>query len=359
MGTEDDRTGTGPRRGVWQIVHAAFSPVIANLVLDGLEARLRKAFPRYVWKGGTRTCPKVNLIRLADDFVITGATHELLEHEVKPLVEAFLRERGLELSQEKTVITHIADGCDFLGQHLRKYHDKLLIKPSAKSIKSVLRKVRVVIKGNKSASAGNLICHVNPIIRGWAMYHRHGVSAKVFQSVDHAIFQSLWRWAKRRHPNKGVRWVKARYFHTSDEHHWVFSGKVRGSKGQSQTVHLFTAHSLPIKRHTKINSQVNPYDPQWELYLEQRQGLKMAASLKGRMTLLYLWKRQDGRCPHCGEAITTITGWHNHHKVWRSHGGSDATDNRVLLHPTCHSQVHHTRGSTCVPHPVTRMFRKA
>ena len=181
------------------------SPVIANLVLDGLEARLRKAFPRYVWKGGTRTCPKVNLIRLADDFVITGATHELLEHEVKPLVEAFLRERGLELSQEKTVITHIADGCDFLGQHLRKYHDKLLIKPSAKSIKSVLRKVRAVIKGNKSASAGNLICHLNPIIRGWAMYHRHGVSAKVFQSVDHAIFQSLWRWAKRRHPNKGVQ----------------------------------------------------------------------------------------------------------------------------------------------------------
>jgi len=82
------------------------------------------------------------------------------------------------------------------------------------------------------------------------MYHRHGVSAKVFQSVDHAIFQALWRWAKRRHPNKGVRWVKARYFHTSDERHWVFSGMVRGSKGQSQTVHLFTAHSLPITRHS-------------------------------------------------------------------------------------------------------------
>src|SRR5262249_16257396 len=253
--------------------------VIANLVLDGLEARLRKAFPRYVWKGGTQTCPKVNRIRLADDFVITGATHELLEHAVKPLVEAFLRERGLELSPEKTVMTHIAEGCDFLGQHLRKYNGKLLIKPSAKSIKSVWRKVRAVIKGNKSASAGNLICHVNPIIRGWAMYHRHGVSAKVFQSVDHALFQSRWRCAKRRHPNKGVRWVKARYFHTRDERYWVFAGKVRGAKGHSQTVHLFTAHSLPIKRHTKIHSQVNPYDPQWELYLEHRQGLKMAASL--------------------------------------------------------------------------------
>ena len=96
------------------------SPVIAHLVLDGLEAHVRNAFPRYVWQGGKRTCPKVNLIRLADDFVITGATQELVEHEVKPLVEAFLRERGLELSNEKTVMTPIADGCDFLGQNIRQ-----------------------------------------------------------------------------------------------------------------------------------------------------------------------------------------------------------------------------------------------
>src|SRR5262245_28414722 len=158
--------------------------------------------------GHTQVCPKVNFIRLADDFVITGATKELLEDAVKPLVEAFLKERGLHLSPEKTVITHIADGFDFLGQNIRKYTGKLLIKPSAKSIKTVLRNVRAVIKDNKSAAAGNLICQVNPIIRGWAMYHRHAVSAKVFQSVDHAIFQTLWRWATRRHPNKGMQWVK-------------------------------------------------------------------------------------------------------------------------------------------------------
>jgi RNA-directed DNA polymerase len=150
-------------------------------------------------------CPKANLIRLADDFITTGVAKELLEHDVKPLVEAFLRERGLTLSPEKTVMTHIAAGFDFLGQHLRKYNGKLLIKPSAKSIRVLLRKVRVVIKANKSAAAGTFICQLNPFIRGWAMYHRHVVSAKVFQSVDHAIFQALWRWAKRRHPNKGVR----------------------------------------------------------------------------------------------------------------------------------------------------------
>ena len=335
------------------------SPVIANLALDGLETRLRTAFPRYVWQGGKPTCPKVNFIRLADDFVITGATRELLEDEVKPLVEAFLKERGLQLSPEKTVITHIADGFDFLGQHIRKYNGKLLIKPSAKSIKTVLRKVRTVIKGNKSATAGSLISHLNPIIRGWAMYHRHAVSSTVFQSVDHAIYQTLWRWAKRRHPNKGVRWVKARYFHTIGDRNWVFSGKARGPKGQLRAVHLFAAHSLPIERHTKIKGEANPYDPQWEIYFEKRLALKMAASLKGRRTLLGLWKRQDGCCPHCGEAITTLTGWHRHHKVWRSHGGSDTADNRVLLHPTCHRHVHHTLGSMRIPPAVTSGLGKA
>jgi RNA-directed DNA polymerase len=335
------------------------SPVIANMALDGLEARLRTAFPRYVWNGQKQVCPKVNLIRLADDFIITGATKELLEHDVKPVVEAFLRERGLTLSPEKTVMTHITMGADFLGQHLRKYQGKLLIKPSAKSIKALVRNVRGVIKANQSAAAGTLICQLNPLIRGWAMYHRHVVSAKVFQSVDHAIFQALWRWAKRRHPNKGARWVKARYFRSLGGRNWVFTGTVRGPKGQSRTVHLFAAHSLPITRHPKIASQANPYDPQWDHVLEARLGRKMMASFKGRKALLHLWTRQQGRCPHCHAGITTTTGWHLHHKVWRSHGGSDTVDNRVLLHPTCHRQLHHALGSTSMPRPVTRAFRKA
>ena len=335
------------------------SPVIANLALDGLETRLRTAFPRKVWNGYKQVCPKVNFIRLADDFVITGATKELLEAEVKPLVEAFLKERGLELSAEKTVITHIAAGFDFLGQNLRKYNGKLLIKPSAKSSKTVLRKVRTVIKDNKGAAAGHLIYQLNPIIRGWAMYHRHAVSAKVFESVDHAIFQALWRWAKRRHPNKGLRWVKARYFHSIGDRNWVFSGEVRDPKGKRQAVHLFSAHRLPIKRHTKIKGKANPYHPQWELYFEKRLARKMTDSLQGHRTLLNLWRRQDGRCPHCGAAITPLTGWHSHHKVWRSHGGSDTADNRVLLHPTCHRQIHHALDSTGMPPPVTRGFGKA
>jgi RNA-directed DNA polymerase len=335
------------------------SPVILNMALDGLEARLRAAFPSKIWDGQKQVAPKVNLIRFADDILITGATQELLKHEVKPVVEAFLQERGLALSPEKTRITHIEEGCDFLGQSIRKYQGKLLIKPAVKSSKAVLRKVRGMIKANQSATAGSLICLLNPLIRGWAMYHRHVISAKIFQSVDHAIFQALWCWAKRRHPNKGRRWVKARYFVTLGTRHWVFSDQVRGPAGQRQAVHLFAAHSLPISRHIKIAGGANPYDPGWETYLEQRLDRKMAASLRGQGRVRALWQRQQGRCPGCNDRITPDTGWHSHHKVWRSRGGSNTIDNVVLLHPTCHLQVHHAVDSLCVPHPVTGVFGKA
>jgi RNA-directed DNA polymerase len=150
------------------------------------------------------------------------------------------------------------------------------------------------------------------------------VSAKTFQSVAHAIFQALWRWAKRRHPTTGARWVKARYFRFTDPRSWGFSGDGRGAEGLPPTVRLYATHGVHLKRHAKIKRTVHPYAPRWESHLEERLGRKMAAALAGRPPLLYLWKRQNGRGLHGGEAITTVTGWQNHHTVWRSHGGSDA-----------------------------------
>jgi len=110
---------------------------------------------------------------------LTGSSKELLEQEVKPLVEHFLHERGLELSPEKTVITHIEQGFDFLGQTIRKYRKgkcpKFFITPSKKSVKAFLRKIRTRIKESRDLTAGELIAELNPQIRGWALYHRHVV----------------------------------------------------------------------------------------------------------------------------------------------------------------------------------------
>jgi RNA-directed DNA polymerase len=190
------------------------SPALSNCALDGLERLLQETFPTkrpLSSLGGKSPC--VNLIRYADDFIITGRTKELLEGEIKPLVEQFLHERGLELSPAKTVITHVEKGFDFLGQNVRKYpNGKLLIKPSKRNVKTFLGGIRQTIKAALGMSAADLIHKLNPKIRGWANYHRHVVSQRTFARADHHIFSSLWRWARRRHPNKNARWCKQKYF---------------------------------------------------------------------------------------------------------------------------------------------------
>ena len=309
------------------------SPVLMNMTLDGLEQQLAERLPRY--HHGQRT--KVNLVRFADDFIITGYSRAFLEVEVKPLVECFLKERGLELSPEKTTITPIAEGFDFLGQNVRKYNGKLLIKPSRRSIKRLLRKIRTIVKANLQANAETLIRLLNPIIRGWAQYHRHVVSKAVFCTVDNFIFKTLWHWASRRHPKKNAQWVRDKYFRSHKGRNWIFFGK--GNK-RNWEVWLYTVARMPIRRHVKIKSQANPYAPAWELYFEERLDVKMQGHLSNRRQLLYLWKEQKGICPVCNQKITILTAWHSHHIVWRSKGGSDKTENRVLLHPNCHRQVH-------------------
>ena len=319
------------------------------MALDGLERKLRAHFPK-ARRGSSQE--KVNLVRTASDFSITGKSKEVLEQTVKPLVEQFMKERGLELSQEKTLITHIEDGFDFLGQQVRKYKGKLLIKPSHKNIKAFLEKVRKVVKDDKQANAGHLIAQLNPKIRGWANYHRHIVSKATFSKVDHAIFTLLWQWAKRRHPKKSHTWIRKKYFHSVGGDHWVFSGELLGRDETIHPIRLFKTRSLPIERHTKIQSEANPYDPEWEMYFEKRLDVKTVHNLRGRRKLLTLWKQQQGLCPLCSRKITTLTGWHSHHIVWRSLGGGNELENQVLLHPECHNKLHHQGLTVSKPRPA-------
>jgi RNA-directed DNA polymerase len=336
------------------------SPVIANMTLDGLERLLSSHFSKTSRKGRQA---KVNLIRYADDFIVTGESKELLEQEVKPLVEQFMRERGLDLSAEKTVITHIEQGFDFLGQTVRKYHrgkrTKFFITPSKKNVKAFLRKMRKRIKESRNLTAGELIAELNPMIRGWALYHRHVVSKEIFHTVDCAIFQALWKWARRRHQHKPRRWIKEKYFPDEGPNRWIFTGLIKNKEEQMKRVQLLAASSIHIERHTKIRAEANPYDPTWEQYFEKRLDVHMAARLKGKRWLIHLWKEQQGLCPVCHQKITKITGWHSHHILWRSKGGSDRAENRVLLHPTCHQQVHSQGLHVEKPRPVARAQPKA
>jgi RNA-directed DNA polymerase len=328
------------------------SPVLANMALDGLERTLRKKFPHSGARATKGKNKQVNLVRFADDFVITGNSKEVLEDEVKPLVIAYLQPRGLELSEEKTRITHIEEGFDFLGQHVRKYNGKFLIKPSKKNVKTFLTDIRKVIKDNKQATAYGLIATLNPKIRGWANYHRHANAKKTFVRVDAAIFKVLWRWAKRRHPKKGKQWVKDRYFGRFGDQNWRFFGTAKEKGGKTIQNWLCLASATPIRKHPKIKGDCNPYDPVWELYLEERLGVKMEQTLQGRRRLMYLWKEQGGICPVCRHPITQVTGWHNHHIVYKTLGGTDNAENRALIHPNCHRQVHAKGLTVSKPRPV-------
>jgi RNA-directed DNA polymerase len=246
------------------------SPVLANLALDGLEQRLRNAFPTS-GRGSTRgLAAQVHLIRYADDFIITGHSKEVLEFEVKPLVEAFIAERGLVLSSEKTLITQLSAGFDFLGQNVRRYSNgKLLIKPARKSIAAFLTKIREIVRAHRGSTAHLLITKLNPVIRGWAMYHRHVVSKRTFTHVDRVLWRILWQWAKPRHPNKGLRWIKRKYFERVGTRNWIFHGD-SATGGSPAHLRLFHAASVKIVRHVLVRSGLNPYDPAWAAYIAHR-----------------------------------------------------------------------------------------
>ena len=246
------------------------SPVLANMALDGLEEIARRAVPNN---------RKIHVVKYADDFIITGTSKEVLETQVKPAVVAFLKERGLELSEEKTRITHIDDGFDFLGFNVRKYTGKLLIKPSKPAVKRFLDKIRALIKANPAAKTEELIRQLNSKLRGWANYYRHEVSKKTFAYVDTQVFLALIAWINRRHPEKSAQWKRQRYFRRKGLRQWVFFAKIRDALKSVTHIDLFSMASVPIVRHIKIQARANPYDPAFTDYFTRRASGRRVSSL--------------------------------------------------------------------------------
>jgi RNA-directed DNA polymerase len=216
------------------------------------------------------------LVRYADDFIITGVSYEVLANEVRPLVERFLAERGLTLSADKTRITHIDQGFDFLGQHVRRYGRKLLITPSRKNTHSFLTKARSILRANATAPQLQLIYALNRVILGWVNYHRHIVATRTFRKVDHVLWHCLWRWAKRRHYNKSSDWMLKRYWHPIGGRSWRFAAETdrRKPDGSRDWLPLICANKTIVRRHLKIRANANPYDPEWRLYFAARGAAK-------------------------------------------------------------------------------------
>ncbi len=332
-------------RGQWQETTAGvpqggiISPAAANWTLNGLETDLI-AHLKAKWGVGQARKLKVNVVRYCDDFVVTGNSKEVLETEIKPWIEAFLAKRGLRLSRKKTRIVSIYEGFDFLGWHYRKYSEKLLIKPSKKNAQACYEKLRTVINDNLGAKQSNLIRLLNPILRGWAQYHRPVSAKQSFFRMEALLFARLWRWACRRHPNKNRRWIRQKYWHKVGNRHWVFAAETEREEDSKGLMKLYSLSSTPIKRHKKVRNTYHPYDPAWELYGETLRQERLLKNNGYRHQWAKLYAAQKGLCALCAFEMDMDTGWHDHHIEYRMHGGSDALSNRVLLHPTCHAQVH-------------------
>lgn len=311
------------------------SPTISNMVLDGLEKAIREKYHRRTVNKKVYFS-KVNFVRYADDFIVTGESREILENGVKPIIIEFLAERGLELSEEKTLITHINDGFDFLGCNIRMYGSRLLTKPSKKNFEAIISKIRDVIKGNQSAKQEFLIRKLNPIIRGWVNYQKFNVSAEAFEKLDYEIWQCLWQWCKRRHPKKSRKWIAKKYFHAIGNRTWTFSVPTDGKmeNGEDYYIRLIYATDTDIRRFTKIKADANPFDENWQLYFEERADKQMRDEIKGRTIINRLYKAQSGCCGYCGGKITLETDFRIHQV------GNGTSMTKSLVHPEYHEKLH-------------------
>jgi len=318
------------------------SPLLANIALHGLEQAIREPFTQFKQLPGKkgRIPWKPQMIRYADDFVIFHRDHDALLR-AKQIAEEWLSGMGLELKPSKTRITHtLTDidgsvGFDFLGFNVRQYprgrnrcmHDPAgnpvgfttNITPSKKSQRRFITKIRTIIRFNRNIDQNGLIQLMNPVIRGWGNYHSRVVSKRVFQTMDMLIYRKLWSWARRRHPNKGRRWVAHKYWLLKTRG-WVFGidGKI--------TLHKLA--DIPIQRHVLVKGSRSPYDGD-AFYWSSRLGRHPLVP----QSLANLIKRQQGYCPVCGhffmpgDCVTVIRPKAD---ITESHGSQ-----AVLVHHHC------------------------
>ena len=303
------------------------SPILANMALDGMQKVLSDRFhTNRLGKIDLRfkNAHKVNLVRYADDFIVTAATKEIAE-EAKEIIRGFLCTRGLELSEEKTLITHVDDGFDMLGWTFRRFKEKLIVKPSKKSVKALNASLHnTVLERGKAWRQEDLIRVLNRQLRGWANYHQSVCAKDAFSRTDHILYEMLWRWAKRRHPKKNRKWITANYWYSKGLRNWVFSTK---------NAELIRLGEVPVIRHTKVRMSANPYlDSEYFIQRKIQNGMKR---LSGRFKKI--WRNQNGCCYHCGQPMEISDEREIFYKIPKSMGGKDDVPNMAYVHKYCQS----------------------
>ena len=314
-------TETGTPQG------SVISPLLSNIGLHGLEQAVKS------W------CPKLGIVRYADDFIVTGKIREQIEG-ILPIIQEWLALRGLELNQEKTRIVNIADGFDFLGFNLRHYNGKLLIKPQKAKVLAFLKAIGKLIKSMATVTQETLIRKLNPILHGFVNYYRGAVSKETFSYIHHRIWQYLWSWCKRRHQKRRLKWVKNKYFHRIKGLDWTFCCRTEDRRGNKKFLSLYNVASTPIIRHIKVKGDASPFDTKLSEYWENRKTKQGKITWARGSKYYQVANQQNWKCPICGEHLISGEDIETHHITPVKYGGSDDIENLIHLHKACHKQVH-------------------
>jgi RNA-directed DNA polymerase len=246
----------------------------------------------------------------------------------------------LELNKEKTNIIHVKDGVNFLGFHIRQFKGSCYTLPQKEKVLSFLAGIREWLDANVSAKPEAVIYTLNPLLRGWGNYYRHGVSKKMFNYVDHHVFVALWKWARRRHPKKGKRWIADKYFMPTHGRRWTFNTTVEDRHGQKKTITLMWLADISIERHIKVKGTASPDDPQLQTYWANRQTRYGKTYWDRSSKLRYVAENQNWQCSVCDTHLFNGEELQIHHKVSVKDGGTNRAENLIHLHKTCHQHLH-------------------
>jgi RNA-directed DNA polymerase len=314
----------------------AISPLLLNIALHGMEAALGVTHNSKGEIAGRRA-----VVRYADDFVVFCETQEDALRVKDEILPPWLAERGLSLSSEKTRLVHLTAGFDFLGFQVRHYAApqtsrsgwKLLIKPSKKAVVTKRQQLRETWLRLRGQNLRAVLAALNPIVRGWANYHRTVVASETFRKMDAWMHRRAVRYVRHRHPAKPQRWRVQRYWgqlNQERDDHWVFGDKRSGR-------YLLKFSWFKIARHELVRGTASPDDPRLREYWWERRRVN-----NRHLTLsdLKLAEMQDWYCPICGMDLINGEELHRHHRTPRADGGSDSYSNRELVHLYCHQQVH-------------------
>lgn len=336
-GVFEKTTSGTPQGGV-------ISPLLANIALHGMEIALNKA---YTYKEG-----KPDFVRYADDFVVFHPTEQGVL-KAKTVLETWIKDIGLEMKPSKTRITHTLHeyqgviGFDFLGwtvrqflvgktragktggHHSQKLGFKTIIKPSREAEKRHTAEMREIIHKNLNASQGQLIRELNSVIHGWTNYYRTMVAAESFRRCRCNLFQQLQEWGRRRHPNKGKRWIADKYWHVNEGNGWNFT---------DEKSKLWTHDLTHIQRHTKVKGTASPYDGNILYWSQRLSKHPMLNDTKGK-----LLQKQEGKCRWCGLLFRDGDLIEVDHITPRSQGGGETLSNKCVLHRHCHDERHAKR----------------